>query len=124
MAKILLFEDDAMDGEFFSGYVRHGGHDLQWEMDPQAVRRIIEAKETDFDLALFDVRVPGASRIGLDLAAQWDQSQGLPFMFLTGVYQSPADLKRFKDAPNYKGLVVKSQTTRDELLRKITEALR
>jgi CheY-like chemotaxis protein len=55
-------------------------------------------RQSKFDVAVLDVKLGSTEQNGLDVAALL-QTQGTPFVFLTGMRVDDAHVKRFPNAP-------------------------
>src|ERR1700730_15135543 len=81
MARILLAEDDEQLRIFLSRGLQRAGHIVEGTADGAAA--LLRAKDTDFDLLLADVVMPGLD--GIELAREVAKLQpGIRIMFITG----------------------------------------
>ena len=75
------------------------------------------SREPKFDLAVLDVKLGGVERNSLDVAALL-HTQGVPFVFLTGMRADDVHAKNFPNAP-----VVEKPYDATALLRAVQRAL-
>lgn len=81
MARILLAEDDDHLRLFLSRGLQRAGHIVDSVGDGAAA--LVLAQDTDFDLLLADIVMPGLD--GIELARRLTESQpGIRVMFITG----------------------------------------
>ena len=81
MARILLAEDDDQLRAFLSRGLRRAGHVVDAVADGEAA--LVQAHDTNFDLLLADVVMPGID--GIELARRVSARQpGIRVMFITG----------------------------------------
>ena len=81
MARILLAEDDDQMRAFLSRGLRRAGHIVDAVSDGEAA--LTRSHDTDFDLLLADVVMPGID--GIELARRMTVRQpGIRVMFITG----------------------------------------
>src|SRR5579862_6851844 len=81
MARILLAEDDDQLRIFLSRGLQRAGHNVESASDGAAA--LVMAQESDFDLLLADVVMPGLD--GIELARKVAERQpGIRIMFITG----------------------------------------
>lgn len=74
-------------------------------------------REPKFDLAVLDVKLGGVERNSLDVAALL-HTQGVPFVFLTGMRADDVHAKKFPNAP-----VIEKPYDATALLRAVQHAL-
>ena len=74
-------------------------------------------REPKFDLAVLDVKLGGPERNSLDVAVLL-QTQGVPFVFLTGMRIDDVHAKKFPNAP-----VIEKPYDATALLRVVQQAL-
>lgn len=74
-------------------------------------------REPKFDLAVLDVKLGGVERNSLDVAALL-HTQGVPFVFLTGMRADDVHAKKFPNAP-----VIEKPYDVTALLRAVQQAL-
>ena len=74
-------------------------------------------REPKFDLAVLDVKLGGVERNSLDIAALL-HTQGVPFVFLTGMRADDVHAKKFPNAP-----VIEKPYDATALLRAVQHAL-
>ena len=74
-------------------------------------------REPKFDLAVLDVKLGGPERNSLDVAVLL-QTQGVPFVFLTGMRVDDVHAKKFPNAP-----VIEKPYDATALLRVVQQAL-
>ena len=74
-------------------------------------------REPKFDLAVLDVKLGGVERNSLDVAALL-HTQGVPFVFLTGMRTDNVHAKKFPNAP-----VIEKPYDATALLRAVQHAL-
>ncbi|MFY9684521.1 MAG: response regulator [Pseudolabrys sp.] len=74
-------------------------------------------REPKFDLAVLDVKLGGPERNSLDVAVLL-QTQGVPFVFLTGMRVDDVHAKKFPNAP-----VIEKPYDATALLRAVQQAL-
>lgn len=74
-------------------------------------------REPKFDLAVLDVKLGGVERNSLDVAALL-HTQGVPFVFLTGMRADNVHAKKFPNAP-----VIEKPYDATALLRAVQHAL-
>ena len=75
------------------------------------------SREPKFDLAVLDVKLGGVERNSLDVAALL-HTQGVPFVFLTGMRADDVHAKKFPTAP-----VIEKPYDATALLRAVQHAL-
>ena len=75
------------------------------------------SREPKFDLAVLDVKLGGVERNSLDVAALL-HTQGVPFVFLTGMRADDVHAKKFPNAP-----VIEKPYDATALLRAVQHAL-
>jgi len=81
MAQILLAEDDHSMREFLTKALRRAGHDVVSVGD--GLDALAQLTDTEFDLLLADVVMPGLD--GIEVARRATKKQpGLKVMFITG----------------------------------------
>ena len=82
---------------------------------PEAIE--VLGREPKFDLAVLDVKLGGVERNSLDVAALL-HTQGVPFVFLTGMRADDVHAKKFPNAP-----VIEKPYDVTALLRAVQQAL-
>jgi two-component system cell cycle response regulator CpdR len=81
MARILLAEDDDQLRAFLGRGLRRAGHAVDAVADGEAA--LVQAHDTDYDLLVADVVMPGID--GIELARRVSARQpGIRVMFITG----------------------------------------
>lgn len=87
--RILLVDDDGITCDLLSHILQHAGYATTMAATAEAA--LVAIAESEPDLALLDICMPGMS--GVDLAARLQAETSVPFMFLSGS-KDPAQVRQ------------------------------
>ena len=115
--RCFVLDDEFLIALDIQQILERAGASLVTSVASAAEATVLLGRELKFDLAVLDVKLGSVERNSLDVAALL-QTQGVPFVFLTGMRADDMHAKKFPNAP-----VIEKPYDAATLLRAVQHAL-